>query len=485
MTDHHPGETTDTTTAASPAITTATGTGTTTAAAKTATPQDRRTTPDRTGSPTWTGATARTGSPARHTGPDAAPLTRTIRSALDRLRAFDRRRPRAWDAAVTAFWAVAAVLDFTSGGWRNVARDVTAPEPLVLLMSLCFSLPLLWRRTHPMAVFLLMAPVSLVNVWTGAVVQASLLQLVPLFQIALRSSFRTLGGAGLLFCAPVVAGAVRIPSVWDQQLVSYVWGFVFVALLGIAVRTRREYTEALVERAHRLEHERDQQARLAAAAERTRIAREMHDIIGHNLSVITGLADGGAYAARKSPERAAQALEAIGTTSREALSELRRLLGVLREDHPDAERTPQPTLDELAPLIDRVRRAGLPVRLEVHGEPRPAALTPGLQLTVYRVVQEALTNTLKHATPAVSVPGHPPLSATVTLTCTRTHVEALVTDTGTTTSTRGLTAPIQAQGIMGMRERAALYDGTVEAGPLPEHGGWQVRLRLPLEDTHP
>ncbi|MFJ1799975.1 hypothetical protein [Streptomyces sp. NPDC088180] len=142
-----------------------------------------------------------------------APLTRTIRNALDRLRAFDRRRPRVWDAAVTAFWVVAAVLDYTSGGWRNVARDdVTASEPLVLLMSLCFSLPLLWRRTHPMAVLLLMAPASLVNIWTGAVVQAALLQLIPVFQIVLRSSFRTVGAAGALFLAPVVAVGVRIPS---------------------------------------------------------------------------------------------------------------------------------------------------------------------------------------------------------------------------------------------------------------------------------
>nr|WP_257002475.1 histidine kinase [Streptomyces sp. WZ.A104] len=409
-----------------------------------------------------------------------------MRGALDRLRAFDRRRPRVWDAAVTAFWTVAAVLDYTSGGWRTVARDVTAPEPLVLLMSLWFSLPLLWRRTHPMTVLLLSAPISLVNIWTGAVVQAALLQLIPVFQIALRSPLRTLGTAALVFCAPLLAGAVGIPGVWDRQVVSYVWGFVFVALLGIAVRTRREYTEALVERAHRLEHERDQQARLAAAAERTRIAREMHDIIGHNLSVITGLADGGAYAARKSPERATQALEAIGTTSRQALSELRRLLDVLRDDHPDAERTPQPTLDELAPLIERVRRAGLPVHLELHGpelhgEPQASALTPGRQLTVYRVVQEALTNTLKHAT----APTGTALSATVTLTHTRTHIDARVTDTGATTSTRGKEPPIRAQGIMGMRERAALYGGTVEAGPLPEHSGWQVRLRLPLEDTHP
>ncbi|WP_228924323.1 histidine kinase [Streptomyces sp. DH7] len=409
---------------------------------------------------------------------ETAPLTPIIRGALDRLRAFDRRRPRVWDAAVTAFWAVAAVLDYTSGGWRTVADDdVTAAAPLVLLMSLCFSLPLLWRRTHPMAVLLLMAPASLLNIWTGAVVQAALLQLIPVFQIVLRSSLRTVGAAAALFVAPVLALGVRIASAWGQQVVSYVWGLVFVVLLGIAVRTRREYTEALVERAHRLEHERDQQARLAAAAERTRIAREMHDIIGHNLSVITGLADGGAYAARKNPERAGQALEAIGVTSRQALSELRRLLGVLRDDHPESERAPQPTLDELAPLIERVRRAGLPVHLELHGEPRARSITPGRQLTVYRVVQEALTNTLKHATG--------PTSATVTLTYTRTHLDARITDTGTGAGTTADAeeAPLPAQGIMGMRERAALYDGTLDAGPLPNNGGWQIRLRLPLEDT--
>lgn len=411
-----------------------------------------------------------------------APLTRYIQGRLHRLRAFDRRRPRVWDILLTSFWVLVTVLDFTTGGWRTVARDVDAHEPLVLLMTLGFSVPLLWRRTHPVAVLVLMAPVSMANIWTGAVVQAAFLQLIPAFQIALRLPMRTLAGAGLLMCAPAVAGAARIPEVWNQQLVSYLWGFAFVSLLGIAVRTRKDYTEALVERAHRLEHERDQQARLAAAAERTRIAREMHDIIGHNLSVITGLADGGAYAAAKTPERAVQALEAIGTTSRQALSELRRLLGILREEHSDADRTPQPTLNDLHALVTSVGAAGLPVRLDIHGTPLATSLTPGRELTVYRVVQEALTNTLKHAG------GGRALSAVVTLTHSRTHLETRITDTGPRTPT---TAPAalprgshQGRGITGMRERAALYDGTIEAGPLPD-GGWQVRLRLPLEDTPP
>ncbi|MEU0299257.1 histidine kinase [Streptomyces sp. NPDC006175] len=405
-----------------------------------------------------------------------APLTQYIQALLQRLRALDRRRPMLWDTAVTAFWVVVAVLDYSTGGWRNVARNVEAPEPLVLLMSLCFSVPLLWRRRRPMAVLVVMAPVALLNIWTGAVVQAALLQLIPLYTIALRLPFRTLARAGLLLCLPAATGAVLIPGTADRQLVSYLWGFVFVTLLAIVVRTRREYTEALVERAHRLERERDQQAQLAAAAERARIAREMHDIIGHNLSVITGLADGGSYAAAKNPERAGQALEAIGTTSRQALAELRRVLGVLREPAPAADLAPQPSLADLDTLLTGVREAGLPVRLTVHGTPPPDPASPGHQLAVYRVVQESLTNTLKHAGPEAT--------AEVALTYTPTGLEVRTTDTGGGPRAPESGSPGHGRGISGMRERASLYNGTLESGRLPA-GGWQTRLRLPLEDTPP
>lgn len=264
-----------------------------------------------------------------------------------------------------------AVLDVTSGGWRTVALDPEVPGTLVLLMSVTFSIPLLWRRAHPLAVLAFMAPVALVNVWSGAVIQAAYFQQIVVFNIALRLPGRALAWAGALVAAPLLAGAAHRPHSWDPLIVPHVWAFALSAMLGIVVRTRKEYTEALVDRARRLELERDQQARLAAAAERTRIAREMHDIIGHNLSVITGLADGGAYAATRSPERAAQALEAIGTTSRQALTELRRLLGVLRDHPAEADRAPQPTLDDMDELLTGVRTAGLPVRLRVHGTPRP------------------------------------------------------------------------------------------------------------------
>ncbi|MEE4489267.1 sensor histidine kinase [Streptomyces sp. BE230] len=413
----------------------------------------------------------------------ASPLTGHIQRLLQRVRASDRRRPLVWDGLLTTFWVLFAVLDVSSGGWRTVAVDRDVSATLVLWMSVAFSAPLLWRRSHPLAVLVFMAPFSLVNVWTGAVIQAAFLQEIVVFNIALRQPMRTLAGSGAIVLAPLVIGSTHFPDDWNRLFIPHLYAFAFASLVGIVVRTRKEYTEALVDRANRLELERDQQAQLAAAAERTRIAREMHDIIGHNLSVITGLADGGAYAAAKNPERATQALDAIGTTSRQALAELRRLLGVLR-DHPDrADRTPQPTLDDIDALIAGVRSAGLPVTLHRHGTPPAVPPTPGRQLTVYRVVQEALTNTLKHAGPA------PTLAAEVTLTYGPAELEVLITDNGPPHPTAG-PPDSTGQGITGMRERASLYDATLEAGrptatspdPAPDPG-WQVRLRLPLEDS--
>ncbi|MER6999086.1 histidine kinase [Streptomyces sp. NPDC000410] len=402
----------------------------------------------------------------------AEPLTRRLNRLTERLRAYDRRRPLVWDLLLTGLWLAAAAVD-AAGGWRNIAFNQDVPVALVVAMSLGFCVPLLWRRTRPLTTLLVMLPFALANAWTGAHLQASLLQLVAIFHIALRLPLRTLTWSCAIVAVPVAVGATRYPvGSWDQQFVPAMYGFAFLALLGLAVRTRKEYTSSLVERARQLEVERDQQAQLAAAAERTRIAREMHDIIGHNLSVITGLADGGSYAAAQHPERAAQALEAIGTTSRQALSELRRLLGVLREQSPDAvaSRDPQPTLDSLEALIDGVRGAGLPVRLTIHGSRPALSPSPGRQLTVYRVVQEALTNALKHA-------GTDTVTADVTLTYGRKSLDALITNTGTR-----IHPPPDGQGITGMRERTALYDGRLDAGPLPA-GGWAVRLRIPLEDT--
>ncbi|WP_019887568.1 sensor histidine kinase [Streptomyces purpureus] len=414
------------------------------------------------------------GAPDQEWTAGAPPLSQYIQRKVQHVRAVDRRRPWLWDTLLTLFWTFAALVD-ASGGWRNLARDQSVPVWLVVSMSLAFSVPLLWRRRHPMTVLTLMAATAVVNTWSGAFLQANFLQAVIVFNIALHLPLRTLLWTIAPITLPLVIGAARHPQgSWDQQVVPTIWAYAMVALLAVAVRSRQDYTAALVERARRLEVERDQQAQLAAAAERTRIAREMHDIIGHHLSVITGLADGGSYAAAKSPERAAQALGAIGTTSRQALDELRRLLGVLRDQPPEAVRAPQPTLDDLASLIDGVRTAGLPVRHHVHAPAGPAPLSAGRQLTVYRIVQEALTNTLKHGGPAAT--------AEVALSYGEGQLEVVVTDTGRRTDVDDSTGTGPGQGLAGMRERTWLYDGTLEAGPLPT-GGWRVHLRLPLEDT--
>ncbi|WP_137994374.1 sensor histidine kinase [Streptomyces vilmorinianum] len=399
-------------------------------------------------------------------GAQEEPLSRYVQRQTRRAQAFDTRRPWVWDGLLTLCWTTAAVTD-AAGGWRNIAPDPSVPVWLVLAMSLAFSVPLLWRRRHPIAVLSVMTCASLLSNWTGAFLQAAFLQLLVVFHITLRLPLRTLWWTLALITPPLVVGAIRFPQgSWDQQVVPTLWAYAMAALLGIAVRSRKDHTAALVDRARRLEVERDQQAQLAAAAERTRIAREMHDIIGHNLSVITGLADGGRYAAAKSPEQAARALDAIGTTSRQALAELRRLL------RGEAVRDPQPTLADLGALVAGVRTAGLPVRLEIRDEPAPEAqpLAAGAQLTVYRVAQEALTNTLKHAGPGAE--------SSVVLSYGPEEMTLEVTDTGGP----GNDVIGTGQGVTGMRERAALYDGTLEAGPLPT-GGWRVRLRLPLEDS--
>ncbi|MET9965187.1 histidine kinase [Streptomyces sp. NPDC006356] len=404
------------------------------------------------------------------------PLTQHIQRITRRVRNFDHRHPLVWDLHLTGFWVTAALIDYYGGGWLNVARDRDNPGWLVLTLSLGLSVPLLMRRAHPRAALLALAPSALVNAWTGIALQAFLLQLLVVFHLALRRPTRNLWWATALILAPISVMAARHPQgTPDQDVVPVLMSIVVATAIGITVRTRRDHTEALEDRARRLEIERDQQAQLAAAAERARIAREMHDIIGHNLSVITGLADGGKYAAAKSPERATQALHAIATTSRQALGELRRLLDVLRdEDHPRApepELTPQPTLTDLAQLLEGVRAAGLPVHTTTHGTP---TLPPGRQLTVYRVIQEALTNTLKHAGPGTT--------AAIDLSYEeKGAVTVTVTDTGRTSPTHP-TQPPGGRGLPGMRERTALYGGTLEAGPRPHpEQGWRVHLHLPEE----
>jgi signal transduction histidine kinase len=260
---------------------------------------------------------------------------------------------------------------------------------------------------------------------------------------------------------------VRVYSLVDVFAALFFLGCAATAAvaLGLGLRIAQGYLAALQDRAARLEVERDQRAMLAAAAERTRVAREMHDIIGHNLSVIIGLADGGAAAADVAPERSKEALRLIGGTG---------MLGVLRERTENGEAvpqlSPQPGIADLDALCERVRAAGPQVVYRTVGN--VDALDHGVQLTVYRIVQESLTNTLKHAGTDTR--------AQLTLAAEGQEVRIIVEDTGPPDGSRSRPAPAQdGHGLAGMRERAALYSGTITAGPRPG-GGWTVNALLDL-----
>jgi signal transduction histidine kinase len=235
-------------------------------------------------------------------------------------------------------------------------------------------------------------------------------------------------------------------------------------VLGVNIQTRRAYLASLEDRAQRAEHERDQQSQIAAANERTRIAREMHDIVAHNLSVMIALADGAAYAARTGSPKAERAARQVSDTGRQALAEMQRLLGVLRANEPAAQRAPQPGVEAMDDLVNQVRAAGLATTLTITGAPFPLQATVALAL--YRVTQEALTNVLKHA--------NSPSEAKVVLGYDEPVVTLTITDDGAagpTASGRG------GHGLTGMAERVAMFDARIDAGPMPG-GGWRVHTSI-------
>jgi signal transduction histidine kinase len=252
-------------------------------------------------------------------------------------------------------------------------------------------------------------------------------------------------------------------ATWQETTVAAAW------LVGLTLRNRALREDALRARAALLEREREERARAAVGHERARIARELHDVVAHSISVIAVQAGAALEVLGQSPERARQPLATIEASAREALGEMRRLLGVLRTDDGGSTLAPQPGLAELPVLVEHVRRAGLQVELRVVGSPR--RVEPGIDLSAYRIVQEALTNTLKHAGQA---------RADVVVRYGERSLELEILDDG---AARG-NGDGQGHGLVGMRERVALCGGTLDAGPSPA-GGFSVRARLPLGPAPP
>ena len=332
--------------------------------------------------------------------------------------------------------------------------------------------PLFWRRRRPVAAF---AVVALVSGLQAALIDSPLYSQIG-FPIAVYSVARFAGAAyGLGAMGVGLRGrSSPLPTGWRRSTRSVgaatSWYFLTISVivvsawaLGTLGRTRRAYVDALVERGERLEHEAAQRAELAARDERSRIAREMHDVVAHGLSVIVVQADGARYASAKDPQAAGSALETISATGREALAEMRNMLGLLRSEAVGDLR-PQPGLSDLAFLFDDARAAGMDVETSLPHD--PPEVPDGVALTAYRVVQEALTNVRKHAGPGARVE----LSVVV-----GDEVRIDVADDG-----RGAGAAVDGGGLglVGMRERVTVHGGTLEAGPRPG-GGYLLSARIP------
>jgi signal transduction histidine kinase len=351
------------------------------------------------------------------------------------------------------------------------------PWPQVPMTALLV-LPVVFRRKAPIAAFGIcqvgaLWQISTQQLASGGETGATVAVLVMLYTVAAYRPRRP-SITALWVCLAASAAATITWSEAGVHLAArlFAGGVMFGGsavcawLLGDSMRYRRGYYAALEDRAARLEAERDAQAKIAAAAERARIARELHDVIAHHVSVMVVQADGAGYALHSDPATAEAALKAISGTGRQALTEMRRLLGVLRTAGDQAQLAPVPGLGELRELLDQARAAGLAVTYTLSGTPQE--LPEGVELAAYRVVQESLTNTRKHAGLAAT--------ATVTLRYEKDELTVEVTDDGIATPAPGLPG----HGLAGMRERVAMYGGTVEAGPLPRgSGGFRVLARFP------
>jgi len=376
-------------------------------------------------------------------------------------RRLQRAAPRTVDRWIAgAVLLVGEIEALAQGDWDH---------PL-MLVAIAFGYSMLaFRRTRPV-----LAGATMFASWMFT--NAFLAQLhdlqVPLIAVLTMSyamGAYTSGGEALAAPFVILAGMLGVIVSFDNQVFTdYVFptAFALIAwLAGRGIRTRARITEELHEAAVRAQEEHERDAAQAAAEERRRIAREMHDVVAHSVSVMVVQAGGARRILERDPRRAVEAAAHIEDVGRAALTEMRRLLGVLHHGEEEAGRAPQPTLRELDALVARSRAAGLPVTLEVTGDPQP--LPAGKDLAAYRVVQEALTNAIKHA-------GAAPTS--VTVRWESSCLELAIVDRGGN-AMNGSNG--SGHGLVGMEERMRLYDGSLRAGPVAG-GGFEVVARLPL-----
>ncbi|MER5888994.1 sensor histidine kinase [Streptomyces sp. NPDC001941] len=372
-----------------------------------------------------------------------------------------RIRPLAADVLITvALTAVAVLLGRESGAQGWVALD-----PLGYALVVLANVPLAARSKAPVAICLFVHLVWAVYITLGHWPVVNCFgPMLAAYTVAVLRPVRAAVACGVLEAVVWIYGGLLAPHASMSSVVAQAVGFPAV-ILRFGHLTRRAD-----ELARELRREQDARARREVAEERGRIARELHDVVAHHMSVISIQAGLATFVFTSDPDTARAALTTISGTSGEALDELRRMLRLLRfEDDEAPFEAPMPGLARLEEMVERVRGGGVPVELRVEGDPRP--LAPGVELCAYRVVQEALTNVLKHARGA---------RATVRLVYRARHLDVCVVNDGPgAVSDRVVTG--SGHGLIGMRERAKLYGGTISIGPRSE-GGFAVRLTLPTSE---
>ena len=375
--------------------------------------------------------------------------------------------PRTVDRALCVVFAGLAAIDVATGA------AVGPVWATVLGLGILVFLPLL-RRRAPIASILIWSGTAIGMVFVGADPYEMTTGFVGLFVYPYGAGAYA-GGPRVLLAIPAVWGALTVMALDADRFVAgdiffpSTFGMLFL-LAGRAVRSRSRLTAELHEAAVRADEEREAEAERAVADERRRIAREMHDVVAHSVSMMVVQAGGARRILGRDPARAVAAAELIERTGREALAEMRALLGVLHaEEH--TEYAPQPTLRELDALVERARSAGVPVEVTVEGERRE--LPAGLDLAAYRVVQEALTNVVKHA-------GGAPTEVSVHYRADA--VEVRIADRGERRARRAMRLGGSGHGLVGMQERVRMYGGELQAGRR-RGGGFEVHVRLPFEGS--
>jgi signal transduction histidine kinase len=369
------------------------------------------------------------------------------------------RRPPGLDILLAL--GLAALLQLEIWG-----SDVTVPKSLAVPVGLLMTVPLAWRRRAPLAVVAVvmaaLAAQSLVDSSEQPPQTPFLALVVAVYSLAAYTDRpRALFGGAISL-------AVILLSEPDDFIVAGPL-YTGVWLAGRLFRDRQRLAAALQSRTDALEREQEETARLAIAEERARIARELHDVVAHSVSVMVVQAWAERLALGPGQESTRETLVSIEKTGRQALAEMRRLLGMLRKDDEELALAPLPSLDHLDSLVAHVREAGLPVELHVEGSRR--TLPAGVDISAYRIVQEALTNALRHAGPA---------RARVVVRYGEGEVELEVADDGRGSQQTNANG----HGLVGMRERVALYGGELNTG-LREEGGYAVRARLPFDRARP